>query len=545
MWLGSPTVNRYAARSVYSALLHDATPCKLSYSSQQPNANINEDLQRMTTMDVPSIPDIVSSPPTDTAWQTPIPILSSIEHTPPYPIHALPPIIQRAITTYQQYGQQPLSLIACSALANVSLACQTLANVARDRMLMSPVSLFFLVVAGSGERKSAADYLFSKATRQWQLTARAQLAPEIQVARTLHQAWRVEKDGILAQIRRSASVGNATDIQRKQLVDVVANEPHVPILPVLFFEDATQEALASHIAQGWPSASLWSDEGGIVMGGHGMQTNATKFIALLNRLWDGKPFIAHRKTSKSFTVANRRLTVSLMMQPLILEQMLAKNGGISRQSGFLARSLIAYPESAMGCRYYQEPSETLAALPEFHQRLTDCLDTSLSLDKAGCHALPTLALSPQAKTVWVSFFNTVESGLSHASQWQTIKDFASKAAENVARLAALFHLFAGREGDISVLEIEQATEIINWHLFETKIILGSQLQTPTQEDSTKLLQWIIDKGLSKTTPRYLQQFSPIRDKSRRDRAIQMLAELHYLKTEKCGGKTMLTINPHL
>lgn len=478
-------------------------------------------------------------------WQAPAPIMSNIEHTAPYPIQALPPIIQRAITTYQKYGQQPISLIACSALANVSLACQTLANVARDRMLVSPVSLFFLVVAGSGERKSAADYMFSKATRQWQLNAREQLEPDVKIAITLHQAWRVEKEGVLNQIRRSSLLGSEAEVLREYLVNLVSNEPAVPLLPVLFFEDATQEALASHIGHGWPSASLWSDEGGIVMGGHGMQTNTTKFIALLNRLWDGKPFIAHRKTSKSFTVANRRLTVSLMMQPLILEQMLAKNGGISRQSGFLARSLIAYPKTAMGHRYYQEPPETLAALPEFHQRLTDCLDRSLSLDKTGCHTIPTLILSPQAKATWVSFFNQIEAGLKHSNQWQTIKDFASKAAENVARLAALFHLFEGREGDISVEQVERASEVIYWHLNETKMILGKQPQNPIQDDSSRLLGWIIDKGLSETTPRYLQQFSPIRDKAKRDLAIKNLSELNYLRTGKIQGKTIIIINPYL
>lgn len=482
---------------------------------------------------------------TGSSWQTPTPIIPSTEHALPYPIETLPSTIRDAILSYQQYGQQPLPLVACSALANVSLACQTLANVARDHLLVSPVSLFFLVIAGSGERKSAADYAFSKATRQWQLDARDQLAPEIKMAQTLQQAWHVEKEGILGQIRRISQQGKSTEALRQRLVDVVANEPSLPLLPVLFFEDATQEALASHIAHGWPSSSLWSDEGGIVMGGHGMQTNSTKFIALLNRLWDGKAFIAHRKTSKSFTVANRRLTVSLMMQPLILEQMLAKNGGISRQSGFLARSLIAYPKSAMGHRYYQEPPETLTALPEFHQRLIDCLNTSLSLDKTGCHTIPTLTLSPQAKATWVSFFNRVESGLQHSNQWQTIKDFASKAAENVARLAALFHLFEGREGDIAVEQIEQASEVIYWHLHETKMILGHQPQTPAQEDSARLLQWMVDKGLTETTPRYLQQFSPIRDKQRRDLALKNLSELNYLRTEKHQGKTILTINPHL
>lgn len=481
----------------------------------------------------------------DNKWPPPTPIIPDIEHTLPYPVDALPRTIQNAITSYQRYGQQPLPLIACSALANVSLACQTLANVARDRLLVSPVSLFFLVVAGSGERKSAADYIFSKAIRQWQLDTRKQLEPEIKVAQTLHQAWRVEKEGILGQIKRNSHLGDETAMLRERLVNVVESEPPIPLLPVLFFEDATQEALASHIAHGWPSASLWSDEGGIIMGGHGMQTNSTKFIALLNRLWDGKAFIAHRKTSKSFTVANRRLTVSLMMQPLILEQMLAKNGGISRQSGFLARSLIAYPKSAMGQRYYQEPPESLSALPEFHKRLTDCLNSSLSLDKAGCHTIPTLNLSSQAKATWVSFFNCVESGLQHSSQWQTIKDFASKAAENLVRLAALFHLFEGREGDISVEQIEQASVIINWHLHETKMILGNQPQNPAQEDSIRLLQWIIDKGLTKTTPRHLQQYSPLRDKIRRDRAITNLSELNYLKAEKYQGKTILRVNPHV
>jgi len=89
---------------------------------------------------------------------------SSEEHK-PYPINALPAIIRNAVLSYQEYGQQPLPLIACSALANVSLACQSAANVMRDNLLNSPISLYFLVIAASGERKSAADSAFGKAIR--------------------------------------------------------------------------------------------------------------------------------------------------------------------------------------------------------------------------------------------------------------------------------------------------------------------------------------------------------------------------------------------
>ena len=55
---------------------------------------------------------------------------------------------------------------------------------------------------------------------------------------------------------------------------------------------------------------------------------------------------------------------------------------------------------------------------------------------------------------------------------QSLKDFASKAAENAARLAALFHLFSGKTGDISVEHIEQAITLMNWYLEPIRKIGG-------------------------------------------------------------------------
>ena len=483
-------------------------------------------------------------------WQTPLEkniFLNPEKESAPYPVDALPSIIRNAVSAYHKYGQQPLPLIACSALANVSLACQTLANVARDNYLISPVSLYFLSIASSGKRKSGCDYMFSKATRQWQLKARGKLEPEIKIAQIIHDAWRAEKEGLLSQIRKFTLNGQNASLLQFSLMEIVSNEPIVPLAPVLFFEDATQEALASHIASGWPSASLWSDEGGIIVGGHGMQTSSTKFVALLNRLWDGNAFVAHRKTSKSFTVANRRLTISVMMQPGILEQMLAKNGGISRQSGFLARSLIAYPDSEMGNRFYQEPPTKLSSMPEFHNRLTGCLDSTLDLDKKGCHDLPVLALSKKAKSEWVLFFNQIESGLKKTAEWESIKDFASKAAENVARLSALFHLFSGHSGDISAENMDQAIQVIHWHLNESKRVLSETALTPAdpiKKDANTLLHWIIEKRLSETSQRELLQTSPIRDKKRRDKALTILCSEGYLKEVTQGGwKKVLLLNP--
>jgi len=475
-------------------------------------------------------------------WEAPIPLIHEYEQSSPYPIQSLPSLIQDAVIAYHQYGKQPLSLIACSALSTISLSCQSLANVARDPLLISPISLYFLLIAESGERKSSVDHAFSQAIRQWEQNAREALAPHVQLAKTLHQSWFAEKMGILHQIRRNTLDTENIKNLEAQYIEIMEREPLIPLVPELFFEDVTQEALAAQIADGWPSASLWSDEGALVLNSHGMQNNVAKFVALLNRLWDGKPFTSHRKTSKKVMITHRRFTVSLMLQPLILQQMLAKNGGINRQSGFMARSLMAFPESSMGERFYQEPLESQTALFQFHQRLKDCLNKSLTLDKNGCHEIPTLHFSIEAKSCWVSFFNEIETALS--DQWSSIKDFASKAAENTARLSALFHLFSDKEeGQISHEEMQQAIEIIRWHLSETRRIFYARPKSNQHTDAVNLLKWIVEKSITTTTPRFLQQYSPLRDKQKRDRAIQMLIAHHYMLETKDNEKTILLINP--
>ena len=488
-----------------------------------------------------------STPITETVrqsadWPHPIPLVEKSAAA-MYPIDALPPIIQNAITAYHKYGQQPIPLVTCSALANISLACQSLANIARDHYLVSPVSLYFLTAGVSGERKSAADSVFSSACRQWEVNIKKQRAPEILTAKTLHHAWSMERDGLLTQIKRAMVSGEDSQYLKYVLDKLIRKEPSIPLQPMLYFEDATQEALASDLSTGWPSASLWSDEAGIVLGSHSMQGNPLRFVALLNRLWDGKAFSAHRKTTDNYTLEDRRLTLNLMMQPILLQKLAHEVSGIGRQSGFLARCLLAHPESAMGTRFYQEPPTSREFMTDFEARITACLQQTQDLTRQGCHNLPTLSLSHDAKQKWILFFNSLETGLKSQGQWVDVKDFASKTAENAARLSALFHLFDGAEGDINVAHTEQAIEIVNWHLQEARRLLAPSPENIIHQDAQKLMRWILSKGLQLTTPRFIQQSSPLRYKTQRNTALEILAENHWIRMDKKGNQTMIEVNP--
>jgi len=478
------------------------------------------------------------------SWE-PMKPLSYEAESAQYPIDAMPSPLKNAITSYKAYGQQPLPIIACSALANISLACQGLANVARDKYLVSPISLYFLTIASSGERKSAVDSAFSSPIQSWLEKMHEQLAPQVQSGLSFHKAWKIEREAILNQLKRAAIDGSDTYEYKKSLELIDKEEPEIPCLPTLYFEDTTQEALATHLALGWPSGALWSDEAGIFLGSHSMQSNPTRFVALLNRLWDGKTTTAHRKTSQSFVIKDRRLTVNLMMQPILLDKMNPQEDGINRQSGFMARCLIAYPRSSMGSRFYNEPPENMDFLKDYNKLITNCLNHSEGLTVNGCTNLPVISLSRLAKEKWIRYFNSIESGLAKNSQWFAIKDFAAKSAENIARLATLFHLFEGKQGDISVESIEQSIEIINWHLIETKILLSSGDEKKSVGNAKKLSRWLESRGSACVEWREFQRLSPIRSKEQLQNAINQLIEHNILQEKTINSKKTFEVNPDL
>jgi hypothetical protein len=95
-------------------------------------------------------------------WSTPVSLVGQIERE-AYPLDALPTAIRGAVEEVQAAVQAPAEMVASSALAVVSLAAQSLADVSRSRTLPGPSSLYFLTVAESGDSKSTVDRLMGRA----------------------------------------------------------------------------------------------------------------------------------------------------------------------------------------------------------------------------------------------------------------------------------------------------------------------------------------------------------------------------------------------
>jgi hypothetical protein len=489
----------------------------------------------------------------DVNWPDPEPLFEPTEAERPYPIEALPPIIAKAIQEYRAYGQQPLPLIACSALAGVSLAAQGLADVARDQRLVGPISLHFSVVAMSGERKTSADRVFNKPLRDWVAERCEALQPDADRARAELAAWEAERDGLLAKIKSDSgkrAAGSEVDIAalKSCLVELEAGRPDQLIMPSLFYEDTNAQRLAVDLAVGWPSASLWSDEGGLVVGSHGMSDdNLMGFLGLLNRLWDGQPFERRRMTAPSAIVKGRRLTVSLMMQDVVFARLASAADGASRGMGYIARLLMARPASTIGARPYRASPDGMPALDELHRRLRELLDLPLSTEGAGLVLLPpVLGLSPPAFTVWRSLHDEVEMELSRAGEFGSIPDIGAKIAENAARIAAQFHLVAqGPSGSIDAATMEGAAAVAIWHLNEARRIVGTNGKPQDAADAELLSVWLVRQPEGRIDPRDILHRGPnsLRNKARRDAALKVLSEKRWVYEVKEGGGTQIMLNP--
>ena len=485
-------------------------------------------------------------------WPEPEPLTEPLDAK-PYPDEALPRILRDAVRQAQAFVQAPMALVACSALSALSLAAQGLANVRRDHQLVGPISLYLLAVADSGERKTTCDAIFCPALRDWETGRRQEMSPEIAKLEAATAVFEAKKAGIVEAIKHKRRRAQDTAGEERELESLVGHAPVPPLIPRLLYADATPEALAHALATGWPSGGVLSAEAGAVFGAHGMgQDTILRNLALLNVLWDGGEMAIDRRSKPSFVLRGRRLTFGLMVQPEALRDFLERAGTLPRGTGFIARFLIAWPGSTQGTRAYRPAPEAMPQVALFGERIRALLAQPLATDAHGCLTPAVLDLSPQARAEWIRFHDEVERELGARGAFRGVRDVAAKAAENVARLAALFHVLEhGASGTIASEEIRAAACIVGWHLNEARRLLADLDTPPSLAAAIRLDTWLRNEAGANDTDRVptkrIYQYGPncVRDSRDLRAALAILAERGRARMEEDGRRRSVAINPAL
>ncbi|MDP1646186.1 MAG: DUF3987 domain-containing protein [Thiobacillus sp.] len=491
-----------------------------------------------------------SSNNSSNGWPVPQPLTAKVEPE-PYPIDALPDTIRAAVEEVAGFVKAPLPLVAASALAALSLAAQAHIDAKRAEKLHGPVGLFLLTIADSGERKSTCDSFFTKPIRDYEEAQAEAAKPILKDHNAAIEAWEAKRGGIKENIRQLSKAGKPTHGAESALRDLEHNKPEPPRTARLIYADATPEALAFGLAKQWPSAGVVSAEAGIVFGSHGMgKDSAMRNMALLNQLWDGTSLTIDRRSTESFTVRGARLTVALQVQEPTLREFFNRSGALARGTGFLARFLVAWPESTQGYRPFTEPPANWPHLAEFHRRIAAILANPIPINDEGALSPALIMLAPEAKAAWVEYHNAVESELASGGELYDVRDVASKSADNAARLAALFQIFEhGMSGAVRPECFESASLITAWHLGEARRFFGELALPPELANAARLDSWLIEHCHRARTlcvgKNHVRQHGPLRDGARLDAAIRELTDLERLRLLKEGKRLTLQLNPAL
>ncbi|WP_210526609.1 YfjI family protein [Rubellimicrobium arenae] len=466
----------------------------------------------------------------------PQPLVRDVPPGRPYPLEALGPL-RAAVEAVQAMTGAPMAIPAQSALSVASLAVQAHADV-EALGGPAPLSVYALTIAESGARKSSCDRPLMEGLREHEREANRALREEVTAWQNRHALWKGERERILTEAKRGK--GEKRTAAQADLAALGA-EPAAPPSQDRTVTEPTFEGLTRLFAQGQPSLGIFSDEGGQFLGGHGMGAeNRQKTLAALNDLWGGNPIRRTRAGEGSYTLFGRRLAVHLMVQPVVARAFMADS--LAGGTGFLPRFLICEPPSTIGRRL----SATLRTDPRpveaFAQRLRTILAQAMPMTDPDTRELTPrhLPLATEARALLVRFSDEVETRQAPGGDLAHVTGYASKSAEQAARIAGVLTLWGNLgAGEVQPDTMADAIALADFYLSEAARLADGAAMAPEVEQAERLRRWLVETWREpEVLPSDILRYAPVRalrDRPTASKATARLVEAGWLVTLEQGA----------
>lgn len=391
----------------------------------------------------------------------------------------------------QQGCTVSMALVGPLVLATAALACQGLIDVIRPNCAPSPCSLNTVIIAGSGERKTTVINKLLRAVYDFENKMAARVAASFPAYEAESVAWEVRKKAILSQIARCEKKDIHVGDLNTRLTQHFVARPIEPKHPKIVYEDPTPEAIGEGICSGWHSVAVVSSEGGGFFNGRAMHD-----LPMWNKIWDGAGIVVERVGRGVRAERNARGSLILALQEGQFSEFIEARGARAMDIGFLARILVSSPPKMSGQRMQQPdtPEFVWTALTKFHSRVTELLECHFENQIKGENTRKSLRFDPSAQRYLIEKNNEIEQLLKPGGYLSSLSGYAAKINDNAARIAAIFHLFEGAEGEIRYDTLVRAFEIAEWHADQFVSLFGPEAQAPTEQRNAKAVEkWLFDK----------------------------------------------------
>lgn len=454
----------------------------------------------------------------------------------PYPIQALPPLLQGAATAIAEYVQAPIAMTAQCVIGAISHIAQAHVNAPHQfKAHGEPCSLFLLTEGQSGSRKSTSKNLADKAIEEYERKAHDQYKDDVQQWKTLQAGLpKADREAFLAE-----------------------NPP--PNDPSTIFNDGTLEAVAGLYIDGvLKSASISSDEAAQFFGGHTMKSDTrTQALGSYTKLFDDGSIQRTRSKSNlngSGRAYDIRLTFNLQGQHEVLSDALKDD--VLREQGFLPRFILSVPENLAGTRLHDAEFRQKNAyldhrLIAYWERCKTLLDPCPMplVDGQQQQDRRVIQLSSQADMIDLAFYNECEEQQLKGGKYEHIQPFASRASQLARRLATVFAFFQD-EQEITAQTMQGACDIIRHSLGEW--LRYAEIESKKESDAQRLLNWLVKKCVEECTNKI--QYSTMqtscprpmsKNKQMLEMTAQQLEDTNHIRIDSVIKKRLVELNPLL
>ena len=233
--------------------------------------------------------------------------------------------------------------------------------------------------------------------------------------------------------------------------------------------------------------------------------NADVDLDLWLKGYDGGTTRVGRISRKQVSLERPSITAIVTPQPSLLRG-LAEHPEF-RGRGFIARWLFVLPESLVGTRSYRNRPVS----PESRDAYVEAIKCLARLTVPEVRDVPAVCLEGQALDLWTEFHDRYEREQGVGGRLEHMRDWASKLAGKVARIAACFHVLEHRnqeqpwEGSLTKENVAAAWTLGQYfleHALAVHALMGADENTTR---ARQILGWIRRNELRHFSRRDCQQ----------------------------------------
>lgn len=359
----------------------------------------------------------------------------------PLPSDALPPALRHWAEAVARSVQVHPDMTVLLSLASTSAAVggRVVVRVdgAWDREV---VTLYGVVVAPPGERKSPAFRHMTEPLRSWERERQQRVETRRREAESVVEVAEERLSRLKKKAARGESDLDAIRVATRKLEQA---RREVPAVPDLLAHDSTPEALVQQMGEQVGQVAVLSPEGGPFRILDGRYSSGAARLEELAQAYDGEELVVRRIGRDTIRVRNPVLTVCVALQPSVLDTI--RNGRSLRGQGIYGRISWVLPPSLMGERVdsSEAPPIDQGAGRRYERTLRRLLEWDPADEEDDGTPVPhVLELSDEAARVKSAYHYEVEGALAPDGELRGMSDWAGKAVGRAIRLAALIELAA-------------------------------------------------------------------------------------------------------